>query len=360
LLCGFAVSTPVFAGRIAGVVYEETDARVPYEGARVLLFRLEPWAEGKQMPTDFMIFRRAEGVEERLGEPIFFGPLPVVKESYAFETETASGAAGVFEFAGLPAGKYHLMASEPTHVRSFGETVSLGADQDVAGVELVIKPGAFVSGHVFLPGGQVPPPGQVELFYANQPASQPRLPADVCGAGGPSVPNVSASEGGACGNMDVTLDQDGRFRLGPYPAGAGALSCRIEGYACAKPVSFDLTPGEDTTNADIVVSEESGGVQGVVLTPDGAPFAGTGWVRLRPGAAEPVGDARRAQEATVIAIAYAVQIAPGGQFQFDLVPPGAYRISVSPDGATETQVGIDVKDGEVTIQDVTLGAVPKP
>jgi hypothetical protein len=187
---------------------------------------------------------------------------------------------GTFDFPGLPAGEYLLMAnpvttrsadSTPTTLAMVGRQIVSVGSSDVNDVVFRIGPGADIAGKLSTEGGGTPPPkqpGQPPAPGANQ---KPRI-------------ILNPTEGPNQGSTTAQAQDDGTFAVHgvapgiyqvtvvPIPAGSYLKSVRFGNEDIMK-TGLDLTSGAGAV-LDVVLSPNAADVSGTLHGSDGAPLAG--------------------------------------------------------------------------------------
>jgi len=173
-------------------------------------------------------------------------------------------AKGTFEFRGVTAGQYTLVArfNVPDGQLTSVQTVNV-SDQPVTGLQLVLKPGGAISGSV-----------TIEEEEANQAKAEPRSmpltvhfqPVDQGGFGfGGGTAQVR--EDGTFTAKDV---QPGRYRVMVYGGGAGYLKSARLGAEDAM-TELEVPDGDVSGTLEIVMSRRAPRLVGPCWTPRTSP-----------------------------------------------------------------------------------------
>jgi len=229
---------------------------------------------GQEVHADFTLTQvtgaHVRGTIARMPQVANTGPAAIV-QMFISDMNGGIGAAGIrpqqvrngkFDFPNVPPGSYVLRASFP----SAGEVLSAGAAIDVGGTDLdgitlVLQPGAAVTGTVKFEEA------------AGIPASSERPTVNVnlnsVGIGLPTGRVHWDSENKSFTIPDV---QSGRYRINVYLTGSGYFikSVRLNDREIR---SDSFTVDGPTGPIEIVVSNESGTLQGTVTDTAGNPAA---------------------------------------------------------------------------------------
>jgi hypothetical protein len=207
---------------------------------------------------------------------------------------------GAFDIGGVLPGVYVLEAEARTSTSRGGarQIVTVG-NGDVDDLVLQLGPGVEIAGKLSIDGA-VPKNESLSV-------------------------QLTVTEGMGVGGLDQTAD-DGTFafhnilpavyraEVTPVPPGTYVKSIRFEGQDVTK-ATLDLTSGGGGTMS-IALSTKVAQISGMVHGTDGMPLAST-WVSLwTPGVPAEAADFTRT-----------AQTDANGQFEFDSLPPGEYRVA---------------------------------
>jgi hypothetical protein len=238
--------------------------------------------------------------------------------NWSYTTVTAPD--GGFVFAGAPAGRFSLAATDPATNLRGSASGSLSYEGEVALTELRLQSSGSLSGRVFLPGGETPmTSGTVSRVYPN---------------------TTSAIE-------TTTVDDLGFYRFDDLPAGATYhLIAKQSGRPRAARATATLTYEGELANTDIVL-QGIGTVEGTLFDSDGSSLAG-GHVVLSatgPGGA--------------VSVAYNADTGPSGTYRFTDVPVGTFTLQgTHPERSTAASAsGALTREDELVTQNLTLGPV---
>jgi uncharacterized GH25 family protein len=177
-----------------------------------------------------------------------FGGRSVLMSSDRFHRATSDDEGG-FSFDGVSPGTFSLSAQAPRRQEAELKNLELKTGQDLTGVELVLAPGAEVTGRVLSPEGRPVAEAQVMLVEA----SEQRYPT--------------------FSSLGASTDADGRYRFDGLPPGKRTLEARAEGYrravrdvelTAAAVVDFTLERGLEASGR--VVDDAGSPIPGVDLT----------------------------------------------------------------------------------------------
>jgi uncharacterized GH25 family protein len=285
-----AVSHPSYGpGSVPGVTApSETPVRIVLQPtARVSGRTLDP--DGKPV-TGASVFLSEE-------ESKSFGGQSALMASGRFHRGITDDE-GSFSFDGVSPGPFNLSARAPRRQEAELANLELKAGQDLTGLDLVLPPGAEVSGKVLSPEG--------------------RPVADA------EVAVVQASENGfpAFSSLRATTDGDGGYRINGIPPGRHTLEARAEGYRRA------VRDVEVTAAAAVDFALERGlEISGRVVDDAGSPVPGARLLLIAGQNA--FNSPRTASEAD-------------GTFRFSGLQDGTYRLAALKDGYTSDRKGTTV------------------
>lgn len=227
-------------------------------------------------------------------------------------------AKGSFEFRGVTAGQYTLLArsSSPDGQLSCSQTVNV-ADQPVVGLQMVLKLGGSISGSVTSEGEESAPgkpdPGAMPLSVYLVPAE----PGNA-GLGGESA------EVRDNGTFTVKSIQPGRYRVTIFGGGAGYLKSARVGAEDAME-GLEVPEGGVSGTLEIVMSRRGAEVGGTLLDAKDKPLPGAIAVLLP--------EDKYREQLEHFGIGTADQF---GTFSIKNVRPGKYKlIAIEGDEGTE-------------------------
>lgn len=257
---------------------------------------------------------------------------------------------GIFEFAGVPPGRYIVQADRGRHTAAwegeYGSIPVVVADRDVTGLVLQMKPGSTIVGRILLDSAS----GQ-ELSSASGITIQP-LPVDF-DAAPRQVATADIREDGAFIMQGVTGTR--RVEVTRAPAGWMLEAVRAgDADITDQAVEFG-TPAQSRNDIEIVLTDRLSGVAGTVANDRGSGVAGVQVIVF------PIDDALRYAGSRYFATAHTSDT---GAFNMSGVPPGSYYVALisrsrdkDPDSWQDPQMlesfaraaqSIVVRDGETT------------
>jgi protocatechuate 3,4-dioxygenase beta subunit len=167
------------------------------------------------------------------------------------ESRAWTSAAGAFRLSGLSAGSlYGLTASHPR----FG-VARAAVEGKAAGVRVVLRPGASVTGTVVDDEGRPVPEIEVEIVRPTEmgPENRPENRPESLGR--------------------TRADAEGRFIVPSLPSGPAALRIRRTGALPFERPGIEV-PGSGTADLGRIVLPNGAALTGRVLDPDGNPLPG--------------------------------------------------------------------------------------
>jgi protocatechuate 3,4-dioxygenase beta subunit len=227
-----------------------------------------------------------------------FGGRSALMSSDRFHRGTSDDEGG-FSFDGVSPGPFSLSAQAPRRQRAELKNLEVKAGQDLTGLELVLPPGAEVTGRVLSPEGRPVAEAQVVLVEA----SEERYPS--------------------FSSLQATTDADGQYRIDGLPPGKRTLEARAEGYRRA------VRDVELTATAAVVDFALERGLEasGRVVDDAGNPIAGTELILF---ASQYSADAPHATSEA------------DGTFRFSGLRDGTYRLMAFKDGYAPDRRGTKV------------------
>jgi hypothetical protein len=294
------------------------------------------------------------------GHPLAFALVRVISQKDEGQNFlTRAGADGQFEFSGLPAGTFRLLASKVGYVPgAYGEEVPRSYTASSAGRSIDLAEGQVREGFNLKLGRWSGLAGQVldEYGYPVQGASVQLLQIRYTRGRRQLVQTDGSNR---------TTDERGRYRIyaiapGQYMVSAvvGAvftadLPGYVRSYSPGTPNASEaqivsIGAAQEITGIDVMLSRvPTGRVAGRILNAAGAP-SGAGSLTLRPS--------QRSSAVTNVSVG--ARYLPDGQFEFPNVPPGEYVIQANrgqPNRWTEgefaalrvTVNGVDIRDLEL-------------
>ncbi|HEY4575335.1 MAG TPA: carboxypeptidase regulatory-like domain-containing protein, partial [Thermoanaerobaculia bacterium] len=217
---------------------------------------------------------------------------------------------GGFAFDGVSPGPIAVYAQAPHRQRAELKNLEVKPGQDLAGLEVVLPPGAAVEGRVLSPEGRPVPGAEVSVLE-------------------PSQNDFSFS------SLRATTDGDGQYRIEGIPPGKRTLEARAEGYRRAV---RDVEASARTATADFNL-ERGLEVSGRVVDDGGNPVPGA---RLRLMAGRSIS-------------AEAPQALSGadGAFRLTGLQDGTYTLRVSKAGYTAA----DLRGQTVTLAGASVSGL---
>jgi len=214
-----------------------------------------------------------------------------------FNNTAPVGPDGTFQFHSVPAGAYTLMATVPGGSTAAVVQQSINVEADMAGIFLKPEQGAVLQGTLKFEGGPGAAPGMRFALRAVPPAIQSSV---------------------------VQVATDGSFKFGPLLPGRYSYQfMQLPQGAYLKSAMFgdkdalsgvDLTEPAPESRLALVISFLGAQIDGVILDDQGRPADGIAC--LIPEPPQP-------QQAALYQTAEAGE---GGQFRFQGVRPGRYRV----------------------------------
>lgn len=227
----------------------------------------------------------------------------------------SSDAGGSFEIKGVPPGVYSLSASAEGFQPSRAVEVEVGPRSGERAHDLVLKPGATMTGRVFAPNGE------------------PLEEAHVW------IQKVSPGDEPFQGHASTKTDVGGDFQLEGVPSGTVSIHANHRDYTEATK-EVQVPPGGAVT-VDLTLAQGYE-VSGRVVQASGEPVIGAE-VRLTQ---QRSGDGRSS---------IGVVSNSEGKFSFKAVEPGRYQVSsATPELPASTQEEIEVEGGDVFGVEVVL------
>ncbi len=254
-------------GRITGRV--RTDDGSPVEGAVVRYVR------GKISGSNPWAFRRFDSA----------GRYPVAED-------------GSFEITGVAPGSVTVRADAEGWLPAWDADVTVTADQETGGVDLIISGSTAFSGRVEGPGGEPVAGATINANYRG--TDQKRAWGFVTGL---------------AGNPSGQSDAEGRFTLSGLKRGKYSLGASAPGFVAANWVETTTGGGEVT-----LVLKAGERISGVVRDEDGDALGGV------PVRAQSANNNNRGRNRWG---GQSVYTAPDGSFELADLPEGAYDLTVS-------------------------------
>ncbi|MFL6194328.1 MAG: carboxypeptidase regulatory-like domain-containing protein [Thermoanaerobaculia bacterium] len=245
-------------------------------------------------------------------EPRNFGGQVMMMSSMHFQ-QGVSDDEGGFSFEAVSPGPIDIRASAPRWQEATIDGLEVKAGQDLAGVLLVLTPGASVEGRVVSPDGAPVPAAEV------------------------SVAAPSAGGRGGFSMLRATTDGDGGYRIEGIPPGPHTLEARAEGYRRA---ARDVEVTGEVRGVDLTL-ERGLEVSGRVVDDAGNPIPS---VQIDLIAGRNYFDGQRGLTG------------PDGAFRLAGVQDGTYRLMLrkdgyagNPEGETVTVSGAPVSGLEIRL-----------
>lgn len=231
-------------------------------------------------PRVGFLFGFAKRYEQELksgGSPRNVSPIAnarIVIEGAQQKRETYTDSEGKYSISDLPAGDYEVKAVFPDHLTSYPAQKARILERGCAEINFFTQTDGRISGTVFDAQGQPLPKMRLDLALADQDQNERN-------------PQV----------LSAYADDEGRYEFRSVPAGRYHLGVRLTSVRDAdfpfprayfpgvsKPEDakvFTLKEGEKIPNIDFVMPPrlESRTIEGIVVWPDGRPFAGA-WVTM--------------------------------------------------------------------------------
>ncbi len=215
---------------------------------------------------------------------------------------------GAFEISVAP-GTWDIRASADGYRPADVSNVELEAGATKEGLELSLKRGGGLAGHVVDPRGNPVAGASVACCDAGT------RPGGLAGGSGPSA----------------TSDGDGHFQLDGLPDGHVTLTVTDGDFV---PATRDVDPA---STADVVITLSTGGeISGTVVSGDGSSPVPGASVRL-----DPEGDS-----GTAVGASQTAQSDGSGAFHFDHLPTGRYRLTAQTQSASSTPQDLVLTDGQ--------------
>jgi len=259
------------------------------------------------------------------------------------------GADGAFGIANVPPGRYVLRArGEENDVPYFAMMPISVSGQDVAGVSVVLAPGATVSGRVRLEA----------TTSVTASLSQFRIGAPSADPGG-TVPGPQPL---------ASIDADGRFTIQGLPAGPHWIRARMPVGWLLKTVTadgrdvtdvpLDLRSGQQLSNVTVVFTDRGSEINGVITDDQRTPLTQYTLLAFPPDPSLWHPQSRQIMTA---------RPDQNGKFQMRGLPPGEYLLAaVDPTEAGEwfepayleehrsAAVRLQLGEGDIKTQNVTI------
>jgi protocatechuate 3,4-dioxygenase beta subunit len=219
---------------------------------------------------------------------------------------------GSFELSVTP-GAWNVRASADGYRPSDVANIDLDAGETKEGVEIALKRGGGLTGHV--------------VDNRGNPVSGANVACCSAGGGG----NGPGGFGGAASGPTATSDGDGRFQLDGLPDGHVTLTVTSTDYVTT---SRDVDPA---STPDVTISVSSGAeISGAVVSADSnSPIPGAS-VSLNP----------EGDTGTAVGAPQSAQSDGNGAFQFDHLTAGRYRLTAQTKTASSTPQDLVVSDGQ--------------
>jgi len=230
---------------------------------------------------------------------------------------------GRFEFQGLEAGAYGLQARHPGFATFTRERLDVGDEEPEGPVEVVMKPGATLSGSVRDRSGNGAAGWLVSARLASSAASGPFMGRDSLRSEAPTTSDGTFLIEGAVVGEDYELQAMGPSGLGPrltdVTAPAGDLELTVTGSGQVRGQAVDAESGRAVTDFEVVYQPDSAGGMRFVFR-----GSGRGPYQAQPFHSE------------------------DGSFVLDDVPAGRWTVEVRADGYQAGSLsGITVEEGGV-------------
>jgi protocatechuate 3,4-dioxygenase beta subunit len=257
-----------------------------------------------------------------------FRGMPVRIEGPGVDRVVRTDASGVFSLFALPPGQYTIRADVSERMSWYfgqrapgeiGRPITIGRNQVVQGIELLLPPGRSISGAVVDEHGEAVQGARVQAWQLRYSAGR----------------TVAV----AAGNARATDDR-GRYRLWGLHPGSYLVSAFIDGFvpAGAAQTAYAKTyfPGTAIVAAAVPIDLATDAVANIAFSPTGLTavrgIARDGDGTLVGGTARLV-ENRRAGAVTEPRV---VDLKPDGSFVFQHVPAGQYVLQVRGDGPGRT------------------------
>ncbi len=216
--------------------------------------------------------------------------------------QARSDESGRFRIEGIRPGSFEIRATAAGRQEARLAGLEAEAGRDLQDVEVVLAPGAVLSGRVLSPAGQPVPGAEVSL-----------LPE---GATAPSLLSAAAA----------LSDEEGRYRLEGLSPGTHAVRAGHEEY---RPALRRLEVRAGTNALDLTL-EPGAAVSGRVVDPRGAPVAGARVVAHPPPGETPRG------------LPDAATSGADGSFTLPGLADGVYRLLAEREGFARSREGREV------------------
>jgi len=246
------------------------------------------------------------------GTATWFGPGKAQPVSFTIETGTPPALK-------LRPGRWVLRADAPGY---WGTPFPLELGETAAAAILEVWPAGMVEGG-FSPGSGIKPPDRLAVFFRSAPGSPFQAPP--------------------ASSSDCAVERE-TWRC-KVPAGALDLRFQAPGFIPRYLWGVQVA-ANGTVRPGRIELRQGSGVQGWVVTADGAPVGEGAKVSLRPRISGAVRDPAERQRLESLRFEAAVN--PRGFFQMDGVPPGAYLLEARHPRYAPALTSVRVVPGEVT------------
>jgi hypothetical protein len=228
-----------------------------------------------------------------------------------------TNAKGEFRLQGAVKGKYAVFAARGEQGNDFYSEPAYCdvIDSDVHGVEVRIKQGSTLSGLVVIEGTNDP------AIFAKLTQLQFHFYSRSEGMNGPGPGPVKA---GPDGSFVVKGLRPGKVSVSPFFRNFGSMNeftlLRLEHNGAPQPDGIPIGPGENITNARVILIHSVLKIRGEVKVVNGT----------LPGNLRLYVNARRTQEQTMARGMQNGEVDQGGRFVIENLAPGEYELQVSP------------------------------
>jgi len=220
--------------------------------------------------------------------------------------QATTDKAGHFEFSGLPAGSYVVVAqpaSEPLQGKTFwGQAAVMMDDTSVSDLKIMVSNGHTVTGHIRADSGLKVELGKLSATIASQ---QPSAVANL-------LPELESAPVSGDGTFRFRNVPEGSYSLNFFPLPSGTY---LRSSGSTDVLEGGLVVGSGgVAPLDVTISAATASIEGSVLK-GGSPAAGVSVVLIPEGK-------RRNQEANY-RFAMTDRL---GQFSLRSIPPGDYKL----------------------------------